>query len=403
MYGAGMGGGIYGGGMGGGMYGGGMYGGGMYGGGMYGGGMYGGGLPLITPYTVPAAQPATPQAGPLGVGAPGATTTAGGADQTGTYLTASSAAAAAISAKIPRVIANPFDNTLLIQATPQDYQQILKLLDQLDVAPRQILIEAKIYEVNLQGVFSSGVQAYLQRTESALPKGFPAPFKTPTLQAASNAGLSLTAGMLVGHSRELLAILTATENNKQAKLVSAPMLIATDSIPASMNVGDSVPTLSAQAVGNLQESGNSLFTQSVNNVQTGVTLNFVARATPGGVITLKIQQEVSAPVAPDPDAKIPSPSFQKRSLSTQVTVQDGDTIGIGGIIQETNTYSTSGVPLLHRIPGIGAAFGGKNLSKTRTELVVLITPRVIYDTNQVVDATDELKSNFKKLRSVMKD
>jgi general secretion pathway protein D len=162
-----------------------------------------------------------------------------------------------------------------------------------------------------------------------------------------------------------------------------------------------VPTLTGQAAGGIQVGGNSTFTQSISNTQTGVTLTVLARITPSGIVTLQIAQQVSAPIAPDANASIQSPSFSNRSMNTQVTLQDGDTIAIGGIISESDTYTSSGIPVLHRIPGIGALFGSKSVSKTRTEMVVFMTPRVIYDTNQIVEASDELKSQFKKLRSIM--
>jgi general secretion pathway protein D len=343
-------------------------------------------------------------AGTAGAGTAGAA--AGSTDRTGTYLGAG-AGAVGPPVNAPRVIPNMFNSTLLIQATPQDYQQILKLLEQLDVPPRQVLVEAKIYEVNMQGDFASGVQAYLNRLDAGMPSGYPSKTRqlnvasTVANAAASAANMTLTAGILVGSSRQLLAVLSASEQNKRAKLLSAPTLIATDSIPASFNVGDSVPTLTGQAAGGVQVGGNSTFTQSIQNTQTGVTLNVMARITPSGIVTLVIQQQVSAPIAPDVNASIQSPSFSNRSMQTQVTVQDGDTIAIGGIISESDTYTSSGIPLLHRIPGIGALFGSKAVNKARTEMVIFMTPRVIYDTNQIVEASDELKSQFKKLQSLM--
>ncbi len=401
--GGGYGGGGYGGGgYGGGGYGGGGYGGGMYGGGMYGGGMYGGGYGAGMA-SLAAAGPANAAAVGASAGAQAQNAAAAmpmsSPDQTGTYL-GYGAQFLGPGSKVPRVIPNPMDNTLLIQATPQDYQEIVKLLQELDVAPRQVLVEAKIYEVNLQGEFASGVQAYLQSLNAAKPSGW----TSNILQGISTgSGMTLTAGMLVGNSRQLLAVLTASEQHQRVKLVSAPRLIATDSIAATMNVGDTVPTLSSQAAGGITVGGNSTVFQGIANVQTGVTLNVLARVTPGGIVTMKIQQDVSAPVAPAAGAGIQSPSFSQRSFSTQVTVQDGDTIAIGGIISDSDTYSTSGIPLLNRIPFIGAAFGSKSVSKTRTEMVVLMTPRIIYDTNQIVEASDEVKSGFKKLRTLMKE
>ncbi len=315
-------------------------------------------------------------------------------DQTGSYLGFSGMGP---SGRIPRVVPNPMDNTLLIQATPQEYEQILKLLTMLDVPPRQVLIEAKIYEVTLNGAFASGVAAYLQKRGTTSSSG--ASLSTRQfLGSASSSGLSLTSGILVGQSRELLAFLTAQETTERTRVISAPSVIATDSIAASINVGSEVPTLTAQAVTGVQSGGSSLFANTISNRQTGVTLNITARVNPSGIVTLVINQEVSAPLPAASNAAIQSPSFSKRSVQTQVTVQDGDTIAIGGIINETNTASTSGVPVLQRIPGVGALFGSRSTSKERSELIIFMTPRVIYDTNEITEASEELKSRLKRLR-----
>jgi len=323
-------------------------------------------------------------------------------DSTGYYMGATSATGY-LPEGMPRVVPNSMDNSILIQATAPDYERILKLLKQLDVPPRQVLIEAKIYEVTLTGAFASGVSSMLQRTGSTdLGTGQPGNLSTRTLQAAaSTAGLVLTAGTLVGQTRQLLGILSASEDNRTTKVISAPMLIATDSIPASINVGQDVPTLTSQALTGAQSGGNSLFANTVSSRNSGVTLSILARVTDSGIVTLVIEQEVSTAQAPSANAAIQSPSFQTRSVSTQVTVQDGDTIAIGGIIQESNTSSSAGVPFLHRLPVVGAAFGAKSTSKGRTELVIFMTPRVIYDTNAIAEASDEVKSKLKKLSKIV--
>jgi general secretion pathway protein D len=84
-------------------------------------------------------------------------------------------------------------------------------------------------------------------------------------------------------------------------------------------------------------------------------------------------------------------------------VQDGDTISIGGIIQESDTNSSAGIPLLHRIPFLGAVFGSKSVTKARTELIVFLTPRVIYDTNQIAEASDEVRTKLKGLQKLIKE
>ena len=93
----------------------------------------------------------------------------------------------------------------------------------------------------------------------------------------------------------------------------------------------------------------------------------------------------------------------RRSFSTQLTVQDGDTVAIGGFIQDQSGNSTDGVPLLSRIPLIGGLFGAKASNKGRTELIVFITPKVLFDTNQVLEATEEIKSNLGRLTKMIKD
>jgi len=378
------------GGMGGGGFGGmngGMYGGGMYPGGMpYQQGMYSQGPGVLTA-TNPFGPPVTPQPG----SAPGAA--AGGTDLTGNYLGA--AGGSGSSQRVPRVVANPFNNTLLIQATPQEYESILGLLKDLDVPPRQVLIEAKIYSVDLNHAFSSDVQAKLQQVSgSGTPHTFLGDF--------GNGAVNLSSASLVGMSRELLSAVQLQESENKAKVLSAPSVIATDSIPASINVGTQVPTLTAQAVTGVQQGGNSLFANTVSNQNTGVTLNIIARVTPSGVVTLIINQDVSSPIAPT-SGGIQSPSFDRKSVQTQITVQDGDTVAIGGIIDEKSTVGSSGIPVLHRIPFIGSAFGFHTYSKERTELIIFITPRVIYDSNQMSDATDELKGRVKLMRKLIKE
>ena len=301
--------------------------------------------------------------------------------------------------RIPRIIPNPMDNTLLIQGTTQEYEGIMKLLKDLDVSPRQVLIEARIYEVSLTSAMASGVAYYLQKRGEAGGQTL----STKSLLANLAGGsVNLTAGALVGQSRELLAYLSAQEGTTRTKVISAPSVIATDSIAASINVGTEVPTLAAQAVTGIQSGGNSLFAQNIQNRNSGVTLAITARVNPSGIVTLMINQEVSAPQAPTAGS-IQSPSFSKRSVQTQVTVQDGDTIAIGGIINESNTSSSSGIPFLHRLPGIGPAFGSKSISKERTELIVFMTPRVIYDTNDISEASDELKGRLKRLNKIIKE
>lgn len=313
------------------------------------------------------------------------------ADQTGGYLAPGSANSSA--ARMPRIVPNMTNNSLLIQATPQEYQSITKLLRELDVPPRQILLEARIYEVSLTGAFSSGVAAYLQQRSGSTHQ---------VLASLVNAATNVSAGMLIGKSRELMAALQLQENATKAKVISAPSLIATDGIAASINVGNEVPVLTSTVPSSVQSGGNTQFAQTIGNRNTGVTLNVMAQINPSGIVTLIINQEVSAPQPPSAGG-IQSPSFSKRTVQTQITMQNGDTIAIGGIINESESSATTGIPVLNRIPYLGAVFGSKSVSKDRTELIVFMTPHVIFDNTDLIDASDELKGRLRKLRKIVRE
>jgi len=287
----------------------------------------------------------------------------------------------------PRIVPAPLDNNLLIQANPQQYQAILKLLRELDKPPRQILLEAKIYSVTMTGSFSAGVEAHFQSVTGV---------ERRPLASLVGAVTRFQAGTLVGQSRELLAFLQLQENHANARIISEPSLIATDSIPASINVGTQVPVLTGQ-VSNLG-GANAFTTQGISSHNTGVTLQVNARVNPSGVVTLVINQEVSQPVATT-TSNIQTPSFDQQVVQTQITLQDGDTIAIGGIISENTSQSSSGIPGLNRLPYVGALFGNKATASTRSELILFMTPHVIYDTTDLVEASEELKLRMRKLRN----
>jgi general secretion pathway protein D len=366
-------------------------------GGGYGGSGYGGGYG--SPY---GAYGGGPTMGRNPMSTPGAAPGTTSTDQTGGFLTQNGHGDQ--GPRSPRVVPNPFDNTLLIQGTPQEYEQIVRLLRQLDVAPRQVLIEARIYEVSLTGAFSSGVQAFLQRKTAA--SGNPSDASSASRQflaTMTGTGVNLTAGLLVGQSRELLGFMQLQETQGRTKTIASPSIIATDNCQASITVGTDVPTLTSQAVAGIQQSGTSLFTNQIQNRSTGVNFSIKPKVLPSGIVTLEINQDVSSPIPPSPGGGIQSPSFSRRNVSTRVTVQDGDTIAIAGIIQEQDASSSAGIPGAHKIPVLGLFMGNKSSNKARTELVIFMTPRVIYDTNDIADASEEVRSRLKRLQKIVKE
>jgi general secretion pathway protein D len=287
----------------------------------------------------------------------------------------------------PRIVPNPLDNALLIQADGQQYQGILKMLKELDIPPRQILLEARIYEVDLTDQFASGVTYFLQQISGT--------YRKPTASLTS-AGLgTFSVGTLVDAGRELLTTLTLNENKSHVHMLSEPSLIATDSIPASINVGDQVPVTTGTTT--IPTGGTAIQSQSISSQNTGVTLQVNARVAPSGVVTLYIGQQISA-IDPSINTGTGTPAFSQQVVQTQITMMDGDTIAIGGTISDSVTDTITGIPGLVNIPWIGGLFGSKTKTHSRTELIMFMTPHVILDETNLIEASDELKGRVKMLR-----
>ena len=203
-------------------------------------------------------------------------------------------------------------------------------------------------------------------------------------------------------TRELVAFLNAQETRSRSRVLSAPSVVASDNVEAHIQVGQEIPILTAQGVVPGGTGGGSLFTNSVQNRSTGIILNVTPRINPNGWVTLKVNQEVSSPGPPPDGSAIQSPAINIRSVGTQLTVKDGETIAIGGIISETKGLTKNRVPLLGDIPGVGLLFGNSVLTNTRTELIALITPRLIEDIDAAYDLTEGLKSQLKSLKKELR-
>ena len=294
-------------------------------------------------------------------------------------------------------MADPQNNALIVQCSPQDFELIQETIRQLDRVPRQVLINVRIYEVVLTDELSLGVSAFLQNRNRPT---VPSPSATTASFGAGgavSAGLNLATRALMGDTRELVAFLNAAETRSRSRVLSAPTVIASDNVAANIQVGSSIPTLTSQGVIPGGTGGGSLFSNTVSNRNTGVILSVTPRINAGGWVTLAVRQEVSSP-GPPPTAGIQSPTINIRSVETQVTIKNGQTIAIGGIISETKGISRNRVPLLGSIPVVGLLFGTTSRTTERTELIALITPQVIEDIEQASDLTEELKSTLKGLK-----
>jgi len=305
-----------------------------------------------------------------------------------------------------RIVADTVNNALIVQTTSQDWEIIRQTNKELDIIPRQVMIEAKIYEVTLTGALAFGVEFFLQQRtqQQRKPLGQFALGAGEGNEGFANPGLSASVGTLIGHTRELLAFLNAQENRSRTKVVSAPTVLASDNQEARIQVGAEVPILTSQGIiPGTQSAGSSVFANTVQQRDTGVILSVSPRINSSGMVTLRIGQEVSQALAPTTSSAIQSPTIQKRSVLTQATVQDGETIAIGGIISENNLTSKSRIPLLGDIPVLGVLFGSTSTTNVRTELIVLLTPRVIQTVSDAGAATTEFRDRLKEIKKAFRE
>ncbi|GLQ89533.1 type II secretion system secretin GspD [Dyella flagellata] len=302
------------------------------------------------------------------------------------------------------------NNQLLVRARPAQWQEIRGVIKQLDVTPLQVQIETRVFEVALTGDFQFGVQWYLQglaggkvaATDSngnvtKFDPGNPYAHRMIALGGGSSATNTYTSqpffySFLSSNGKFQVAV-SALESSGNTKTLSAPSLVVLNNQVAHIAVGNQLPI---NQVSYIPNGGSS--TPTLNQVQylsTGVILDVQPRVNPGGLIYLNIDQVVSQPSATtNPQG---NPSIATRQIATQLGVQNGQTVLLGGLIQQDNIDSTTGIPGLSRIPILRWLFGSNSKHKDRTELIVLITPRVISDGDEAKQLTDEYQERFESL------
>ena len=292
-----------------------------------------------------------------------------------------------------RVIADKDNNALLILASPADYESIESAIRKLDVAVRQVLVEVTIAEITLKDELKYGLEWYFNngaRINGKLDTGLGG-------IAALVPGFSYS---WVSKAADVGAVLNALATDSKLKIISSPHITVADNQTAKIQVGDRVPTISqTQTVASTTTATGII--SSIQYTETGVMLSVTPRVNAGGQVTMEINQEVSN-ATPTTTSGIDSPTIQKRTAESTVTVKSGETIILAGLIKEEKNKSTEGLPLLAQIPLIGGLFGTQSWGDNRTELIILITPRVLTDTQDAAAITEEYRSRIKGLERMLK-
>ena len=293
-----------------------------------------------------------------------------------------------------RIIPNPQNNALLIYATGHEEDTIEAMLHKVDIMPLQVRIDATIAEVTLNDSLkygtqfffkSGGINGILNNTPGAVAVGN----AVNTVLSTSFPGFVLAGAGAGGAPIALQALQDVTT----VKVLSSPELLVLDNQPAHLQVGNLVPYLTGSSQSTV---ANSAVINSVNYQPTGVIMNVTPRVNSGGMVTLDVSQEVSGIDSSISTATtgIQSPTFTERQVTSRVVVQDGQTIGLAGLITDNVTKDNSGIPFLKDIPLLGILGGAQNNTRTRTELLILITPHVLHDQYDARAMTDNLRQDL---------
>jgi general secretion pathway protein D len=306
----------------------------------------------------------------------------GGLDQSGGEATADTM----------RILPDAQNNAVLIYATPQEEETVTAMLRKIDIMPLQVRIDAVVAEVTLTDALkygtqfffkSGGINGILNNSSSAL--GSP----VSTVLDTSFPGFILS-GSGEGGAPIALSMLQAVT---KVDVLSSPQLVVVDNESARLQVGALVPYLTAESTSTL--TSDSTTVNSVSYQQTGVILQVTPRVNSGGLVTLDLKQEVSDVDSTTTTSGLDSPTFNERSITTQVVIQDGQTVGIAGLIRDDRSRSNSGIPWLKDIPLLGVLGATQDNERTRTELLVLITPHVMHDARDARALTEDMREGLR--------
>jgi general secretion pathway protein D len=323
-------------------------------------------------------------------------------------------AAGGDAAKKPevRIIPDVDNNALLIVATSGIHEKILSVLRKLDTAPRQVLIEATIAEVQLTGDLEYGMEWFFNNKVGDIGgnkfrgTGF-VNANGNVLKPALAAGAAASGGFTYALTKAgvVRALLKMAASDRKLNVLSSPQLLALDNQTAEIRVGDQFPVLTSRAaIGGIGVGGTAAatpLTSQVSYKDTGVLLTVTPRVNAGGRVTLEIRQEVTDVGAPVTVGGIQNFIFLQRTFESVVTVQSGQTIVLGGLIRSNDNYSERGVPFLRNLPLIGALFGTTTKHTERTELIVLMTPRVVRDQSEARLVTEEFREKLKNASAIV--
>ncbi len=298
----------------------------------------------------------------------------------------------------PVIFADDDRNIILIRGLAPDYKRIVKILERLDTLPRQVLVEVVLAELTLNDDLSLGVEwAFHNMNISKDGQDYRQDFISNFTDLAFGGGAAPGFTYALRKDENVYGLLQTLASQNDVRVLSSPQLLVLNNETASINVGRQVPIVTTVSQNEAADSISSV-DKTVQYRDTGVILEVTPQINYNGIILLDIKQNVSDALE-NRTSGIDSPVISQRELKTILAVKDGQSILMGGLIDQTDSQIASGIPLLMDIPGLGFLFKFERNQKEKTELLIMITPYVIESEDVLDQYIGEFEKKMKKLRS----
>ena len=310
------------------------------------------------------------------------------------------------------IVVDETTNSLIIKAFQRDYKNILETVKKLDIYPKQVLIEVFLAEISLDESNKFGVEwsRFITSNPPIAQQGVlgAQPPVDPFSASLTGTGIRYSIVELGGR---LSAAINLAAAEDRLKVISSPHIIASNNKEAKIQVGSSQPILtSTYSYGSTTTSGTPVTTTTnpstgviegtIEYKDIGIIISVTPRISDGGLVSLEISIEKSTVnISAVPLGNLSNvPVFGKKTAKTILAVIEGQTIVIGGLIEESKEKISKGIPLLSKIPILGGLFGFQEYDKKRTELILLMTPHIITDHIQSKTVTEEFREKMEGIR-----
>ena len=322
-----------------------------------------------------------------------------------TAAPAAAAGAAALADKSTAIWAEPETNALVITAPPKTMRSLMTIVDKLDIRRAQVLVEAIIVEVSADKSAELGVNWVAADADGDIPAGgFIEPVggisvvdlaravDNPASLTTVPRGTTIGIGRLNGTGINFAAMIRALRGDSNTNIIATPSIVTMDNQEAQIKVAQEVPFVTGQFTNTGGNNGGSVNPfQTIQRQEVGTILKITPQINEGDSVMLKIEQESSS-IAASASGAVDLVT-NKRTINTNVLIEDGGTIVLGGLISDSQTGGEQRVPFLGRIPIIGEAFKTRSAKKTKTNLMVFIKPRILRDGTDTAIETNQ-KYNY---------